>query len=159
MSTTTRSPNRAALLAVGLAVAGTSMVAGCSKASTPTPKTGTKIGPSVTVVRTTAVPTTAIPKTTSPPPVGMPTAEAATRKLYDAWKANDLVGAATVATPTAIAGIWASAPADYYEYSTCDTGEFSTGGCLYRGNPGTIQFDLTKQGTTWVVTNAVFSGP
>jgi len=81
------------------------------------------------------------------------------QKLYDAWKANDKATAATVADPSAIDNIWRAAPGDYALYNSCSTGEFDTSGCLFRGNAGTIQIDLEKRGTNWVVSGSFWSEP
>lgn len=109
---------------------------------------------------TEAPTTTTAPATTTPAaPVGLPDQEAVAQKLYDAWKANDKVTAATVADPVAIDNIWRAAPGDYSLYNSCSTGEFDTSGCLFRGNPGTIQIDLEKRGDNWVVAGAFYSEP
>ena len=133
-------------------------LAGCGKNASDTAKSQTSVAPPVTVERTTTAPPTTTPTTTTAPAlVGMPTPEDAARKLFDAWKAGDKVTAATIGTPEAVTHIWATPPADYYLYSRCDSAEFDTSGCLWRGNPGTIQFDLAKQGAVWIVSDAVFS--
>ena len=155
-------PRRVAVVALSslLLVVGAS----CSKSDGSGAKAGTKIGPAAEVTRTstTTTPrsTTAVPTTTAlPKPVGAPTAEDASAHLYQAWKTGNRADAATVASAEAIDGIWATPPGDFYLYNHCDAGDFTTGGCLYRGNSGTIQFDLTKVGTNWVVTGALFSPP
>ena len=79
--------------------------------------------------------------------------------IYNAWVANDKVAAARVAEPAAIAAIWAAAPGPYELYRGCDTGEFDTGGCMFRDRSTnhTIQIDLTKRNGMWVVTGAFYS--
>jgi hypothetical protein len=56
--------------------------------------------------------------------------------------------------------MWATAPGDYTLYTTCDSGEFGTSTCLYRGNPrslGTIDFNMEKRGALWVVIDARYT--
>ena len=108
---------------------------------------------------TVAPTTTAAPSTTLPVPTGLPDQEAAAKKLYDAWFANDKVTAATVADLIAIDAMWKTAKGDYSLYNHCSTGEFDTSGCLFRGNNGTIQIDLEKRGDNWVVAGAFYSDP
>ncbi|MFN8018361.1 MAG: hypothetical protein U0P45_09585 [Acidimicrobiales bacterium] len=143
-----------AIAAVALAACGSS-----GSASGPT-----KVAPTATVDKPTTAPTSAStlttqPATTAPATTGGATPSETAQRLYDAWKANDKAAAATVATPEAIAGMWQTAPGDYGQYSGCDTGEFSTSGCLYRGNPGTIQIDMERKGDLWVVVDAYYSDP
>lgn len=97
--------------------------------------------------------------TTLAPPVGSPDGASAALSLYNAWVANDRNAAATVAEPAAIDAIWAAVPGPYELYRGCDTGEFGTGGCLFRDRSTnhTIQIDLEKRDTGWVVTNAFYS--
>lgn len=90
-------------------------------------------------------------------PVGAPDPEAAVTILYDAWKADDRVTAATVAEPFAVDGIFEAAEGDYSLYNRCNTGEFGQSSCLYRGSAGTIQFSMVDRGGAWVVTTAIFS--
>ena len=49
------------------------------------------------------------------------------------------------------------APGDYALYNKCNTGEFGQSSCLFRGDAGTIQFNMRQHGATWVVSMAVFS--
>ena len=133
----------------------------CTK-SDAEPKGPTKLGPAVTVTSTstTAVPasttTTTTPKAT---PVGVPDGDTAAHRLYDAWVANDRSAAATIADPAAIDAVFAAPKGTYELYRGCDTGEFGTGGCLFRNraNNNTIQIDLEKRATGWVVSGAFFS--
>lgn len=104
--------------------------------------------------------TTAAPTTTTPaPPTGRPEAEDAAQVLYESWVADDRAGAATVAEPEAIDAVWAAVPGPYELYRGCDTGEFDTGGCLFRDRSTnhTIQMSLERRGDNWVVTGAFFS--
>jgi hypothetical protein len=103
--------------------------------------------------------TTAAPTTAPAAPVGLPDQEEVAQRLYDAWKANDRATAATVADAVAVDNMWRAAPGDYSLYNSCSTGEFDTSGCLFRGNPGTIQIDLDKRGDNWVVAGAFWSEP
>lgn len=119
------------------------------------PATTTTTVPKPTTTTTTSAPTT----TKAPVAMGADTPEATAQRLYDSWKAGDRAGAATVAQTAAVDGIWATAPGDYALYNQCDSGEFGTSGCLFRGNGGTIAFTMTQQGDLWIVTEAVFSGP
>lgn len=102
---------------------------------------------------------TATTTTTAVPPVGAPEGPQAAMALYDAWVADDRVAAALVAEPEAIDAIWAAVPGPYELYRGCDTGEFDTGGCLFRDRSTnhTIQIDLTRRDGMWVVTGAFFS--
>lgn len=97
--------------------------------------------------------------TTAAPPVGAPDAATAAQTLYDAWVANDKVTASRVAEQAAIDAVWAAVPGPYQLYRGCDTGEFETGGCLFRDRTTnhTIQVDLTKRDGMWVVTGAFYS--
>lgn len=142
------------------AVAAAAVLAGCGSSGSASGPT--KVAPTATVDKattTTAATTTAPSTTAAPATTGGTTPSETAQRLYDAWKANDKAAAATVATPEAIAGMWKSAPGDYGQYSGCDTGEFSTSGCLYRGNPGTIQIDMERKGDLWVVVDAYYSDP
>ncbi|MCB1041042.1 MAG: hypothetical protein R2701_07425 [Acidimicrobiales bacterium] len=109
---------------------------------------------------TDAATTSAVPETTTTlAPVGLPNQDDVATRLYDAWVANDKVTAATVADPAAVEAMWLAAPGSYYLYNHCSSGEFDTSGCLFRGNPGTIQIDLEKRGENWVVSGAFYSPP
>ena len=153
-----RALRRGGLAAVALGAAAALAACGSSgSASGPT-----KVAPTATVDKTTTTmaDTTSAPSTTAAPATtGAATPSETAQRLYDAWKANDKAAAATVATPEAVAGMWQAAPGDYGQYSGCDTGEFSTSGCLYRGNPGTIQIDMERKGDLWVVVDAYYSDP
>ncbi len=147
-----------ALSAVVLAA--TLALAGCS-GSSGGDAGPTDVGDAVAVdSTTTAATTTAAPTTTAPPaPIGLFSPQESVQKLYDAWKADDRATAATLAEPTAVEGQWATAPGDYSLYNKCDSGEFGTSGCLFRGNGGTIQYTAEKRGDRWVVIQAFFSAP
>jgi hypothetical protein len=113
-----------------------------------------------TTVTTTAPATTAASTTTTlPATVGTPTAEETAKALYAAWNADDRVAAARVAEPTAIDAIWKAVKGSYEFYSACDSGEFGTGGCLYRDRATgqTIQIDMEKRGENWVAVGAFYS--
>ena len=103
--------------------------------------------------------TTAAPTATAPVATGLDDQEAVVQRLYDAWKADDKVTAATVADQTAVDGMWLTEPGDYSQYNQCSTGEFDTSGCLYRGNNGTIQFTVEKRGNLWVAIEAFYAAP
>lgn len=106
--------------------------------------------------------TTAAPAettTTVPPAVGRPVPAEAVQVLYDAWHADDKVTAATVADPDAVEAMWQTVRGDYALYNQCDSGEFGTSGCLYRGANGTIQFTSERRGDAWVVVQAFYSAP
>jgi hypothetical protein len=84
----------------------------------------------------------------------------AAQGLYDAWKADDRARAATLAVPAAVEGQWATAPGDFALYNKCDSAEFDTSGCLFRGSGGTISYTMEKApGNQWVVITAIFSAP
>ena len=78
-------------------------------------------------------------------------------QIYGAWKSDDKDNAKVVAEPAAIDALWAVPAGDYTPYRGCDTGEFDTSGCLFRGDPGTIQFELEQRNDRWIVTSVVFS--
>ncbi|MGN6694480.1 MAG: hypothetical protein ACTHN0_09895 [Aquihabitans sp.] len=150
-------PSTRAVAATLIAAAIGIIAPACSSSSDGAkPATTTAAEPTTTTApTTTAAPTTTVPAA----PVGLPDQEAVAQKLYDAWKANDKATAATVADAAAIDNMWRAAPGDYSLYNSCSTGEFDTSGCLFRGNPGTIQIDLEKRGDNWVVAGAVWSEP
>jgi hypothetical protein len=108
----------------------------------------------------TTAPTTAATTTAPAAPVGLFSPGESAQALYDAWKADDRATAATLALPEAIEGQWATAPGDYAVYNQCDSAEFDTSGCLYRGAGGTIQYTMEKaDGDRWVVVSVFFSAP
>jgi len=90
-------------------------------------------------------------------PVGTPEADRAAADLYAAWKQNDKTAAARVADPSAVAALFASPAGDFRLYNKCNTGEFDSAACLYRGDAGTIQFRMSKRGDNWVVVEAFYS--
>ena len=150
-------PSTRAVAATLVAAAIGLIAPACSSGGSDAAATTTTAAPTTTTSAptTTAAPTTAAPAA----PVGLPDQEEVAQKLYDAWKANDRVTAATVADTVAIDNIWRAAPGDYSLYNSCSTGEFDTSGCLFRGGPGTIQIDLEKRGDNWVVAGAFWSAP
>lgn len=137
-----------AVLAVGLAAC-----SGSSDAATST--TSTTVAPTSSTTSTTVAPTS----TTLPAPVGRPEAKDAALVLYDAWTKGDRVGAAQVADVAAIDAIFLAVPGPYELYRGCDTGEFDTGGCLFRDRStnNTIQVDVERRDGNWVVAGAFFS--
>lgn len=146
----------AIVVATGALVLAMSSCGGSDKADGPPPKTN--IGEPATVDKTTSTTsTTAAIATTVAAPVGLPEATDAAGTLYGSWKADDRPGAARVAEPAAVEGMFATSPGDYRLYNHCNTGEFDAATCLYRGDPGTIQFSMEKRGPNWVVVTAIFS--
>ena len=105
--------------------------------------------PPVSVTSSTAPTTTAATTTTAAAPTGAPDAATAAQTLYDAWTRDDRATAATVAEAAAIDAIWAAVPGPYQLYRGCDTGEFDTGGCLFRDRSTnhTIQVDVERRDT------------
>lgn len=162
MSTALR-PARRSLAVGAFAALSVVLVAGCSGSSDDRGSTGSDIAEPATLQATsssTAVPTSAAPATTAPPaPVGAATPADASAALYAAFVAGDRAAAARVAEPVAIDAVFAAAPGPYQPYRGCDTGEFGTSGCLYRDRSTnhTIQFDLERRGTAWVVTSGFYS--
>ncbi|WP_426572370.1 hypothetical protein [Aquihabitans sp. McL0605] len=153
-------PSTRAVAATLLAAALGVLAPACSSGSSDAKPTDTKVslGGAAEVDKSTT--TSAAPTTTvAPVPTGLPDQEAAAKKLYDAWFANDKVTAATVADPMAVDAMWKTAKGDYSLYNHCSTGEFDTSGCLFRGNNGTIQIDLEKRNGNWVVAGAFYSDP
>lgn len=123
-------------------------------------QTTTAAGPATpSTASTTTTGVTVPPPATPPPPTGEASPRAAADRLYETWKAGDRPSALVVATPEAVDGIWATAPGDYVLYNDCDSAEFDTSGCLFRGDSGTIQFTMERQGQAWVVIEALFSAP
>lgn len=115
---------------------------------------------STTAPASTAPPSTEATTTAPAAPIGLFSPEESAQALYDAWKADDRATAATLAVPAAIEGQWATAPGDYAVYNACDSAEFDTSGCLFRGAGGTIQYTMEKAaGDRWIVTAAFFSAP
>lgn len=146
------------LLAVGLCAALAGGVAACSGSSddaAPASTTTTTTAAPTSTTVTTAAPTS----TTLPAPVGRPEAKDAALVLYDAWTKDDRVGAAQVADPAAIDAVFAATRGPYELYRGCDTGEFDTGGCLFRDRStnNTIQIDVERRNGNWVVSGAFFS--
>lgn len=64
-----------------------------------------------------------------------------------------------MAEPDAVEAMWLTARGDYAVYNQCDSGEFGTSGCLFRGANGTIQFTMERRDDTWVVSTAFYSEP
>lgn len=147
------------LVLVGLSLALPASVAACS-GSSGSDGGPTSLGPAVSVESSTTAPApTVAPSTTLAAPVGTATGAEAAQALYDAWGRNDRAAASTVADVAAIDAMWASTPGPYQLYRGCDTGEFDTGGCLFRDRStnNTIQVDLARRDGKWVVTGAMFS--
>lgn len=148
-----------ALVAAGLAAALATATVACSSDDGGTSGESSLVPPvSVTAPASTSTdPDSAT--TTLPEAVGAPDAASAALTLYNAWVANDQAAAATVAEPEAIEAVWAAEPGPYELYRGCDTGEFGTGGCLFRDRSTnhTIQLDMEKRDTGWVVTGAFYS--
>ena len=115
------------------------------------------IGDPATATSAPATSATTATTATTGAPVGLADPHEAAKRLYDAWKANDKVTAATVAEASAVESMWQTVPGDYALYNNCNTGEFGSSACLYRGDPGTIQFAMEQHGALWVVVEAVFS--
>ena len=117
---------------------------------------GTEIGSPATAERGS---TTTVAPAEPTEPTGLPDAAAAATELYDAWVADDRAAALTLADPAAVDAIFAATPGPYKLYRGCDTGEFDTGGCLFRDRStnNTIQIDVEKRATGWVVARTFFS--
>lgn len=150
-------PTRLAALCLSLATLAPAALAGCSGGSSDAGPAKTSPSAATTDATTSSAPTTTAAATTLPPTVGLPGQEETAKRLYDAWFADDRTTAATVADPVAVEAMWKTARGDYSLYNKCSTGEFDTSGCLYRGNLGTVQFDLEKRNGNWVVAGAFFS--
>jgi len=127
-----------------------------------------EIGDPATVESSSTAPeddagSTAAPETTpettptTAAPVGAPEPEESAATYYMAWKAGDPALASTVAEPAAVDAMDTIAEGDYSLYNRCNTGEFGQSSCLYRGNPGTIQFAMAETDGNWVVTTVFFS--
>lgn len=160
------SPRRRTLHLLVALAAGILVLAGCSGGDDDTAEGETVLSsePQVVDADDPAVAdessTTTAPTTTEPaPPAGRPTPLESAQTLYDAWFADDRVTAATVAEPDAVEAMWLTARGDYAVYNQCDSGEFGTSGCLFRGANGTIQFTMERRDDTWVVSTAFYSEP
>ena len=121
------------------------------------PAVSAEIAEPAVVESSTAAADDTTTSTAVPATVGAADPEQAAVTLYAAWQAGDRGAAATVAEATAIGGIFAAAPGEYRPYNRCNTGEFGQSSCLYRGDPGTIQFNMKQVDGAWVVAAAVFS--
>ena len=150
-------PSTRAVAATVLAAAIGLIAPACSSGGSESGANQTTVSDAAARSTTTTATSAPVATTTAPAPAGLPDQEAAAKKLYDAWFANDKVTAATVADPAAITAIWKTTKGDYSLYNHCSTGEFNTSGCLFRGNNGTIQIDLEKRGANWIVANAFYS--
>lgn len=97
--------------------------------------------------------------TTPPPPVGRPDAADTARFLYDAWGLDDRALALTVAEPAAVDAMFSATPGPYELYRGCDTGEFDTGGCMFRDRTtnNTIQVNVERRDGNWIATTVIFS--
>lgn len=157
MSTALSSSRR---LTAGLALAA-AVALGTAACSSDDPTSDAGPGPTAVSTTTTAVATTAAPTTAAPPaaPTGVADPAAAATRLYDAWVAGDRTAALAIADPAAVDAIWAATPGPYELYRGCDTGEFDTGGCLFRDRStnNTIQVDVERRDTGWVVAGTFFS--
>lgn len=155
-------PSTRAVAATFLAAAIGLLVPACGGSGSDTTKdtsVGISDGASVDKATSTTAATTTVATTVPVTPTGLPEQEAAAKRFYDAWFADDKATAATVADPAAIEAMWLTARGDYSLYNKCSTGEFDTSGCLFRGNNGTIQIDLEKRNGNWVVAGAFYSDP
>jgi len=166
MALATRRTRALSVAAVALVlIAG---AAGCGSNDESGEPTETKIGSGATVDSTTT-PVEETPEPETEPSVTEPTTPSAplglfgpresAQALYDAWKADDRATAATLGEPTAVEGQWATAPGDYSLYNDCDSGEFGTSGCLFRGSAGTIQYTMERREDRWVVIETFFAAP
>ncbi len=164
MSISSRAIHRVAtatlLVSLGLgAMACGSDGGGASGSGTGIGEPATLVGSSTTTTTAPPTSTTTAPPTTVAEPTGLAEPAAAATKLYDAWVAGDRATAATIADPAAVEGIFAAAPGPYQLYRGCDTGEFDTGGCLFRDRStnNTIQVDVERRTSGWVVSGTFFS--
>jgi hypothetical protein len=134
-------------------------VGACSDSSDEAAPSTTTSTTTSSVPSTTSTTTAAVTPTTLPAPVGRPEAKDAALVLYDAWTKGDRAGAAQVADVAAIDAFFLAVPGPYELYRGCDTGEFDTGGCLFRDRStnNTIQVDVERRDGNWVVAGAFFS--
>jgi len=146
----------------GLVVLGAASCSKTSNGDNSSQDTSTNVGDGATSIErssTTTSTTAPASTTTLAPAVGRPEAKDSALTLYNAWKVNDRATASQVADVSAIDSMFAAVPGNYELYRGCDTGEFDTGGCLFRNrsNNDTIQIDVEKRNGQWVVTDAYFS--
>lgn len=148
-------PVRILVSAPVLAVAA-AVLAGCGSsrpAAAPTAPTSTPAAPSTTAPTTTAPTTTIDPNT--PPPDPQPSTEAASAVFMDGWMVADRARSASVATPAALATLYATPYAgqplndrgctDAFPPLICTWGPYAYGhGSIY-------QVQLTQQGSDWYV--------
>ena len=145
---------------VGAIACTASDAGGASDGPTEIGSPATATAPTTSPAGTSAATTAPAASSTAPAgPTGVADAATAATKLYDAWVAGDRQAAATIAEPTAVDAIFSATPGLYELYRGCDTGEFDTGGCLFRDRStnNTIQIDVERRDTGWVVSGAFFS--
>ena len=153
MSASRPGAHRIMLSAPMLAVAA-ALLAGCGSsrpAASPAPATTSPAAPSTTAAPTTT--TTVDPST--PPPDPQPSASQASAVFMGGWMAGDRARSATVATPAALATLYATAYAGQPLNDRGCTDAFPPIVCTwgpYAGGSGAIyQVQLTQQASGWYV--------
>ncbi len=140
-------------------------LAGCSSGSHSHPAaapSSTSTTEAPTTTSTTASTTTTTVPTTTTTEAGGPyatftTAEAAANALVDAWRRGDRGRARQIATPTAIASLFAvPAPGASPQFRGCNTGLGGMSSCDYRlGNPTLLIQLQDVPPTHWQVVQAI----
>jgi hypothetical protein len=132
------------------------LLAGCSPGSK-----GGNAAASTTLATTPRPTTTVAPTTTTTalPPNPQPSPLAAATAFIGAWKKGDRTAAATVATATAVAALFATPYTNQTVVSRGCSAEFTPRVCSYgpgAGGSGPLfEIDLTPSGSNWYVSNAV----
>jgi len=149
----------APVLIVAALTVGALAVAACSSAGPRSaPTTGTGPATTTTVATTTPFPTTttvaaattAAPTTTTPALSPQPTPLAAASALLAAWRAGDRAGAGRVATPAAVAALFAGAPQAYTDRG-CQDPLNGTSACAFGAGSGLIQLQTLNVPAGWIV--------
>jgi hypothetical protein len=140
-------------LAFVLAAALPFLLAACS--SSPPPRAATAPAPPSTAPAPSAARTTAPPATTVQPPttealIPQESPEIAARALFDAWSKGDRVGALHVATPAAVAALFAHPVASYSDRG-CQDPISDRALCAFGLGGGLAQVGTVSLAGGWVV--------
>ncbi len=160
MSASRPGAHRILLSAPVMAVAA-AVLAGCGSSKPAAAPASATTAPASATTAPAAPSTTAAPATTTtvdsstPPPDPQPSASQASAVFMDGWMAGDRARSATVATPAALATLYATAYAGQPLNDRGCTDAFPPIVCTwgpYAGGSGAIyQVQLTQQGSDWYV--------
>ena len=113
--------------------------------------------PAQTTVAATTAPTTAPPTTVWSPTAPQPSPDAAAARLVSAWSTGDRNLAATVASPSSVATLFAQPyPAGYLQARGCTEGA-NPGTCTYRNTKtnGIYEIQVTSGSSGWYVSEVI----